>query len=72
MKNQNGTLDLQENFTYRGVEFTATSYGKGGSAHSFHSVTGVINDVTRTFSSTTRKQAKDMFKKAVRKSQNKN
>ena len=65
----NGQFDLQESFTYQGVDFICVSYGKGSAAHSFHRVTGMINSVQRTFSSTTRKQAKDMFKKAVRKSQ---
>ena len=68
-KLENGQFDLQENFEYRGVNFTAKSWGKGSTAHSHHVVEGVINGVTRTFSSSTRKQAKDMFKKAVRKSQ---
>lgn len=68
-KLENGQFDLQENFEYRGVKFTAKSYGKGSTAHSYHIVNGEINGINRTFRSTTRKQAKDMFKKAVRKSE---
>ena len=70
-KLENGQFDLQEQFTYMGVDFTCVSYGKGSTAHSQHIVNGLINGQMRTFSSTTRKQAKDMFKKAVRKSQRK-
>lgn len=66
-KKNNGQLDLQENFEYRGIIFSVESHGKAGTAHSHHIVNGLINGVNRTFSSTTRKQAKDMFKKAVRK-----
>jgi hypothetical protein len=69
IKLQDGSFDLQELFTYNGVNFTCKSYGKGSTASSYHVVNGVINGVERSFSSTTRKQAKDMFKKAVRKSQ---
>lgn len=68
-KLENGQFDLQENFEYRGVQFTARSWGKGSTAHSMHIAEGEINGVKRSFSSTTRKQAKDMFKKAVRKSE---
>ena len=68
-KLENGQFDLQENFEYRCVKFTAKSYGKGSTAHSYHIVNGEIKGIDRTFSSTTRKQAKDMFKKAVRKSE---
>lgn len=67
-KLENGQFDLQEEFEYMGVEFTCKSWGKGSSAHSMHIVEGVIDGVNRTFTSTTRKQAKDMFKKAVKKS----
>ena len=67
IKNEDGSFDLQEVFEYRGVKFTAKSYGKGSTAHSHHIVNGEINGVNRTFTSSTRKQAKDMFKKAVRK-----
>lgn len=70
VKNQDGSFDLQEVFNYMGVDFTCKSYGKGSTAHSHHIACGVINGADRSFSSTTRKQAKDMFKKAVRKSQN--
>ena len=66
----NGQLDLQQEFEYRGTKFTCSSWGKGSTAHSYHTVNGEINGIIRTFSSTTRKQAKDMFKKAVRKSMN--
>lgn len=68
LKLENGQFDLQENFEYRGINFTCKSYGKGSTSNSLHIVEGIINCVNRTFSSTTRKQAKDMFKKAVRKS----
>lgn len=51
-----------------GVPFVVLSYGKGSTAHSKHIVTGIISGRTRSFTSTTRKQVKDMFKKAVRKS----
>jgi len=68
-KLENGQFNLQENFEYKGVSFIAKSYGKGSTAHSYHFVSGVINGVLRSFSSSTRKQAKDMFKKAVRKSE---
>lgn len=68
-KKEDGSFDLQETFSYMGVDFTCKSYGKGSTAHSHHVVQGVINGVERSFSSTTRKQAKDMFKKAVRKSE---
>lgn len=68
LKLENGQFDLQESFEYRGIQFTVKSYGKCSTAHSPHIVEGVINGVNRTFSSTTRKQAKDMFKKAVRRS----
>lgn len=68
LKLENGQFDLEENFEYRGVEFNVRSWGKGSGAHSHHIVNGSINGVQRTFRSTTRKQAKDMFKKAVRKS----
>ena len=68
-KLDNGQFDLQENFEYRGVKFTSKSYGKGSTAHSYHIVNGEINGIDRAFRSTTRKQAKDMFKKAVRKSE---
>jgi hypothetical protein len=66
-KLSNGQLDLQEKFEYRGIEFTCKSWGKGGCSQSYHIVEGYINDVFRSFRSTTRKQAKDMFKKAIRK-----
>lgn len=68
-KLENGQFDLQESFTYRGIDFTCKSWGKGGSANSTHIVSGVVNGIERTFTSTTRKQAKDMFKKAVRKNE---
>ena len=67
-KKEDNSFDLQEEFNYMGVSFTCKSYGKGSTAHSHHIVEGIINGVNRSFSSTTRKQAKDMFKKAVRKS----
>lgn len=67
LKLENGQFDLQEEFEYRGVKFTCKSWGKGSTSHSYHLVEGIINGVKRTFSSTTRKQAKDMFKKSVRK-----
>jgi hypothetical protein len=67
-KNLDGSFDLQEHFEYRGVAYTCKSWGKSSTAHSTHIVQGNINGVERTFSSSTRKQAKDMFKKAVRKS----
>ena len=67
-KLHNGQFDLQETFNYMGVLFTCKSWGKGSTAHSYHVAEGEVNGVLRTFSSTTRKQAKDMFKKAVRKS----
>lgn len=67
-KLENGQFNLQEDFEYRGVKFTVKSWGKGSTAFSHHIVTGVISGMQRTFNSTTRKQAKDMFKKAVRKS----
>lgn len=66
-KLENGQFDLQENFEYMGVSFTCKSWGKGSTAHSFHVAEGEIDGQPRSFSSTTRKQAKDMFKKAVRK-----
>lgn len=69
-KLENGQFDLQEDFEYKGVKFTCKSWGKGSTSNSYHLVEGEINGAKRTFSSTTRKQAKDMFKKAVRKSQN--
>lgn len=69
-KLENGQFDLQENFEYQGVHFTCVSYGKGSTGNSEHIAQGVIDGVHRVFTSTTRKQAKDMFKKAVRKSQN--
>lgn len=69
-KLENGQFDLQETFTYKGIEFTCKSYGKVSTANSSHIVTGVINGVQKTYTSTTRKQAKDMFKKAVRKAEN--
>ncbi|MGJ1499633.1 hypothetical protein ACR79R_20135 [Sphingobacterium spiritivorum] len=68
-KLENGQFDLQENFEYRGVKFTIKSFGKGSTAHSMHIVQGDIQGEQRIFRSTTRKQAKDMFKKAVRKSE---
>ena len=67
-KLENGQFNLQEYFEYNGVKFTAKSWGKGSTSSSLHIVNGIINGVERTFTSTTRKQAKDMFKKAVRKS----
>ena len=67
-KNQDGSFQLQETFEYMGVKFTCKSWGKGSGAHSTHIVNGEINGVNRSFTSSTRKQAKDMFKKAVRKS----
>lgn len=69
-KLKNGQFDLQEEFEYRGVKFTCKSWGKGSTAHSYHVTEGEINGVKRTFSSSTRKQAKDMLKKAIRRSQN--
>lgn len=69
VKLENGQFDLQENFEYRGISFSVKSFGKGSTSHSFHIVNGEINGIMRSFSSTTRKQAKDMFKKAVRKSE---
>ena len=71
-KLENGQFDLQEVFEYRGVTFTAKSWGKGSTAHSFHLVEGLLNGEMRTFRSSTRKQAKDMFKKAVRKNEKRN
>jgi hypothetical protein len=70
-KLENGQFDLQEEFEYQGVKFTCKSWGKGSTAHSFHIVYGMIDGVQREFKSATRKQAKDMFKKAVRKSHRK-
>lgn len=70
-KLENGQFDLQENFEYMGVTFTCQSFGKGSTAHSYHIVQGQFNGVNRVFTSTTRKQAKDMFKKMVRKHFNK-
>ena len=67
-KNTDGSFQLQETFEYMGVKFTCKSWGKGSGAHSTHIVNGEINGVNRSFTSSTRKQAKDMFKKAVRKS----
>lgn len=67
IKLENGQFDLQENFEYRGISFTCKSWGKGSTANSYHVVEGEIDGVNRIFRSTTRKQAKDMFKKAVRK-----
>lgn len=66
-KLENGQFDLQEDFEYCGVKFTCKSWGKGGTAHSKHVVEGIIDGTHRVFHSSTRKQAKDMFKKAVRK-----
>jgi hypothetical protein len=66
-KLENGQFDLQEDFTYCGVNFTCKSWGKGSTAHSQHIVEGMFNGELRTFRSSTRKQAKDMFKKMVRK-----
>ena len=68
-KLENGQFDLQEDFTYMGVSFKCRSWGKGGSANSKHECEGVINGVNRRFTTTTRKQCKDMFKKAIRKAQ---
>ena len=67
LKNTDGSFQLQETFEYMGVSFTCKSWGKGSTAHSVHIVNGEINGVSRSFTSSTRKQAKDMFKKAVRK-----
>lgn len=66
-KLENGQFNLQENFTYRGVDFTCKSFGKAGTAHSLHIAEGIFNGELRTFKSSTRKGAKDMFKKIVRK-----
>lgn len=66
-KLEDGSFDLQVDFSYRGINFTCKSYGKGSTAFSLHVVSGIFNGVERSFSSSTRKQAKDMFKKMVRK-----
>lgn len=66
-KLENGQFDLQENFIYNGIEFTCKSWGKAGTANSTHIAEGMFNGEMRTFRSSTRKQAKDMFKKMVRK-----
>jgi len=66
-KNSDGTFKLQKDFVYQGHKFSVISVGKGSTAHSKHIASGLINGVMRNFSSTTRKQAKDMFKKAIRK-----
>jgi hypothetical protein len=50
-----------------GVDFTCKSWGKGSTAHSYHVAQGMFKGELRSFVSTTRKQAKDMFKKMVRK-----
>ena len=66
-KLENGQFDLQEDFTYNGVDYTCKSWGKGGTANSQHIAEGMFNGELRTFKSSTRKGAKDMFKKMVRK-----
>ena len=66
-KLENGQFDINENFNYCGVEFTCKSWGKSGTAFSQHIVEGMFNGEMRTFNSSTRKGAKDMFKKMVRK-----
>lgn len=59
-------------YEYRGIKFTVTSSGKGSNDHGIHVANGEINGVKQSFVSTSRKQAKDIFKKEVRKSQNQN
>lgn len=66
-KLENGQFDLQEDFIYCGVKYTCKSWGKSGTSSSTHIAIGMFNGELRTFKSSTRKQAKDMFKKMIRK-----
>ena len=62
---------MQTTFFYHGTEFTIQSATQGESRTHFLVVNGVIMGEPRRFSSPSKKQAVDMFKKAVRKSENK-
>lgn len=56
-------------YEYRGIKFSVISCGKGSNDHGIHVVNGEINGVKHSFVSSSKKQAKDIFKKEVRKLQ---
>lgn len=67
-KEDHGALESREEREYMGVKYSIRVWGKGENDQPLYVASGQINGLTRTYRSFTRKSARDLFKRAVRKS----